>query len=477
MLFRRTDKFGYSRYYGGGGPLWILRIIVTLAVIFGLVIGGVAWSLQKYMVYTEEGGHLELPWSKKDEDKDKLPNPEDDIIIDIPDASQEGDGEESESPDQSQDVSDISQLPDASQEGEQSEAPDASQEGEQSEAPDHSQDTPAPAEPKPSLWQRFTAWLGGLFSSDKPDKPADNKGDTSQGGDTSAESSAGDASQSAAEPDAPPAPAPAPLKGGILVQHVSMGDFGSGHGAGVVKNHKGNGIMLFMKESGGRLNFNASSKLAHDFKTYSDSNVTNGLKKSLEKLKADGYYTVAYINVFQDGAMEKRKDYALLDEDGDSWYDGERNWADPANTDYQGYIVDIVKELAALGYDEIVMKNAAYPTNGDLNSINPSQYNTAAFTDTLSVFYGKLAEAVKDTDTLLSVHVTKDVVTKGEDKTTGQTLDAVKKLGGRVWVEAKADEADALAKTLTDAGFPENALGLLTNKITADVSWCQMNVD
>lgn len=472
MLFRRTDKYGYSRYYGGGGPLWILRIIVTLLVILALVVGGVTWSLQKYMVYTAQGGHLELPWSKGDESAEPdLPDPNEDLIVDVPDSSQEGDTSQPGDVSQSGDTSepgDVSQGGDASAPGDVSQTGDASTSGDESQPGDAS----TPAEGKPGLWQRFAAWFNGLFASKPAPVPDESQPvDGSQGGDVSQ----GDGSVS--ETDEPDAPVTAPLKGGLLIQHVSMGDFGSGHGKGVVNNHKGNGIMLFMKESGGKLNYNSKLDLARSMKTYSDTSTANKLEATLAGLKEEGLYALAYVNCFQDGKMENHEDLALHDEDGDAWYDGDRTWADPANEEYQDYIVGIVKDLAELGYDEVVLRNAAYPVKGSLDSIDEAQYDPAAFADTLNAFYAKLAEAVKDTDTLISVTVTQEVITSGSDAVTGQTLDGLRQLGGRLWVEADKDEAEDLSKALDQAGFPENALGVLTDRITADNSWCQMNVD
>jgi hypothetical protein len=65
MIFRRTDKYGYSRYYGDGGPALVIKIVLAVILVIALVVGGIIFAMQKYMVYTENGGHLEFPWDKK----------------------------------------------------------------------------------------------------------------------------------------------------------------------------------------------------------------------------------------------------------------------------------------------------------------------------------------------------------------------------------------------------------------------------
>lgn len=69
MLFRRTNRYGYSRYYGNGGTIWrIVKIILFLLVIAALIVGIALWGLQRYVVYDETGTHLVLPWMSQEED-------------------------------------------------------------------------------------------------------------------------------------------------------------------------------------------------------------------------------------------------------------------------------------------------------------------------------------------------------------------------------------------------------------------------
>lgn len=505
MLFRRTNRYGYSRYYGGGGPAWILRIIVTLAVIIGLVAGGVVWSMQKYMVYTEEGGHLELPWSKKEnvDEGDDLPDPEDDLIVDLPDSSEEEDGSQSQADESAPvdeslpEVDEVTEPEDVSPEEEGSgsgEVSEAEQSGEASVEPEEStQSEPEqfaepeqPVEQQPGLWERFTAWLKSLFAASEPaaqpEKPEQEEpssvGDADQSGEgTAAE---GDTSADAQNNDAPTVPVvrPDPLSGGLLVQHVSMGDFGSGFAKGDVQNVKGNGLMLFMKESGGRLNYPTELELAKELNVQSDANGVSGIKNTLASLKSEGLYTIAYVDCFQDAKAEEWNGDALLDRDGDPWYDSDdRCWADPASEKYQDYILGIIEELAEVGFDEIVLKNACYPVSGSTGTIREEQYQPEQFAETLNAFYGKLGAAVKDKDTLLSIVTSKKTIRDGKDAGIGHTLEGLRQLGGRLWVDVDGDQAEELNRKLEEANFPENSLGVLTGRLDSENSWCQMNID
>jgi hypothetical protein len=170
-------------------------------------------------------------------------------------------------------------------------------------------------------------------------------------------------------------------------------------------------------------------------------------------------------------------DQRLYDKGGYPWYDTDDiAWADPANEEMQDYIVGIVQELAALGYDEVVLKNASYPISGNLDILSEDCYNPDTFETTINSFYAKLAEAMKDSDTILSVVVPADVVTEGADG-SGQTLTNLKQLGGRLWVDSDEADASTLQEKLDNAGYPENALGLLTSSFDSDDDTCQMNLD
>lgn len=401
MIFRRTDKYGYSRYYGGGGPALVIKIIVAILAVILLILGIVIFAMQKYMVYTANGGHLEFPWDKK-------PSASDDVnggLIPGDPLDSNGDGSQSD----------------------------------------------------PS----------GMVTGNLETDPADTEpqGDASTG-DTS-------------EPETDIPEKKPPLSDGVLIQHVSIGDVTSGHAEGDLNNVKANGIMLYMKESGGKLNYVSELELANTFKVSTSTSTSNSVQETISQLNDDDYYTLAYVNCFQDQTAGTKKGYSLYDEGGASWYDGEkRAWADPANEEMQDYIVGIVKEMVEMGYDEIVLTNAAYPLTGDTSILSGDCYDPDTFQDTVNSFYAKLADAVKDSDTILSVIVSPAVIENGVGTLSGQTLENLLQLGGRLWVDAsEVDDPDALAEKLSQAGYPDNALGLLVDSFDSDSSYCQMNLN
>ena len=492
MIFRRTDKYGYSRYYGGGGPAFVIKVVVTIALMVALVIGAAAFVVQKYMVYTENGGHLELPWEKKATQQGDEDPGLDDLIVTGEDSSQsaEESGEASQSAEESTETgaeasADASQSTESSAEA----SADASQSAEASE----SGDTSAPAEePQSGWWERFVAWLKGIFApaqtTSQPQSDSSAAADASQSAE--AESSGGlwpfhsgkqeeeSSQQAAEESSAQPEPEKKePLSDGLLIQHVSMGDLKQNYAEGDIKNKSGNGLMLFMKESGGKLNFRSNTGLAGELAVNGDESTHSKVKEVVSDLNAKDYYTLAYVDGFQDQKapeLEKR----LYDGGGSAWYDGEdRAWADPASESYQSYLISLVKELEDMGFDEIVLNNACYPRTGNTSILSSECYNPDSFRETVGGFYEKLAKETKGSKSLISLITTETAIEEGYDAATGQSLEDMLQLGGRLWVETERSRAQSLSAKLSQAGYADNALGVLVSSLSADENCNQMNLD
>ena len=88
MRMRRRDRYGYHTYYGGGGPSPIVKVIVIVlaVVVLSLVLAIV--GLQRYMVYTDEGGKLVLPWAQQTSDSSEPDSSDGAASSAAPDVSQ-----------------------------------------------------------------------------------------------------------------------------------------------------------------------------------------------------------------------------------------------------------------------------------------------------------------------------------------------------------------------------------------------------
>ncbi len=396
MLFRRTNRYGYSRYYGNAGNiLRIVKIILFVVVVLALCAALAVWLLRPYVTYDTEGAHLNLPWASVAAEDDSSSGTEPEVLVEDGSGSSSAEAEVI-----------VNQEEDAS----------TSEEGSSSVAPEEDE-----------------------------------------------------------EPDTDEGRTPAALTQ-LLAQHVGKTNLKSGYSPSTLRAAGANAALIYLKESSGSLNFFTENTLATQLgvvtalDTDGDGNSYDAILTAAADLQEEGYYTVAYVDCFRDKALGTDTDYAILSSDGSRWKDrADAPWASPSNEDVQDYLVSLVTEIAEAGFDEVVLRNAAYPTLGDTDAIADDGDKT----EVITAFYEKLIDALADYDIVLSVYTDETTITTGENALSGQTLAELSRLGGRLWVNDVTD-ADALEAALTEAGFGENTLCLVVDDLDADstVSQC-----
>lgn len=83
--------------------------------------------------------------------------------------------------------------------------------------------------------------------------------------------------------------------------------------------------------------------------------------------KSDGPHTVAAVACLRDDALVwARPDLALRRASGSPWRDESGGgWLDPEKQEVQTYVIGLCRELADLGFDEIVLTHCRYPAGYD----------------------------------------------------------------------------------------------------------------
>ena len=120
----------------------------------------------------------------------------------------------------------------------------------------------------------------------------------------------------------------------------------------------------------------------------------------------DGVYRIARIACFKDHLISNADtNMAILTNSGYRWTDPEKvRWVSPTSEKVRDYLTALCVELASLGFDEILLDYAGYPTEGNLHYIKKGEaYNAAEFETVISGFYAQIAAALEGTDTALSV--------------------------------------------------------------------------
>lgn len=93
---------------------------------------------------------------------------------------------------------------------------------------------------------------------------------------------------------------------------------------------------------------------------------------NLKTILAGEKYVVARMSTLCDSYFVRAyRDAAFCRDNGGYWYDGDsRTWLDPTHPQTVAYITGLCQELTALGFDELMLDNYAFPTTGNLTAIN-----------------------------------------------------------------------------------------------------------
>ena len=231
------------------------------------------------------------------------------------------------------------------------------------------------------------------------------------------------------------APEPKPLRAAFLEpENLGM----------AVRAAKGkNGVMVPMKGPDGKLAWVSALPRA------ADSGVSFPLPARNEAIRAmngtAGLYTVAKISCFRDDAMASAyPSLALKRNSGSLWQDKDGHCRlDPSEPGVLSWCSGLCRELAELGFDEILLSDCAYPTGeGTEDLIRPD--DPAAVLDR---FCRQLQKKLTDCPVVLSI----EGVTKGGvlDPDSGQTSALLASFSGRVWTaDGSSDTLAAFAPSV-----------------------------
>ena len=201
------------------------------------------------------------------------------------------------------------------------------------------------------------------------------------------------------------------------------------HIINLVNNTELNTVVIDVKDDEGRVTYKSQVPLAIEIG--SSVNMVRDMSTVMNKLKDNKIHTIARIVVFKDPILTaKRPDLAIKTINGQIWRDRTKaGWLNPYNKDSWNYSIDLAKEAAQLGFDEIQFDYVRFPTDGKVKLIN----------------YGKISEGVQKTTAInnflaqskkelapLGVPVSADVfgiitTNKGDVEKIGQDLETVSK--------------------------------------------------
>ncbi|MCI8538637.1 MAG: hypothetical protein HFF18_08285 [Oscillospiraceae bacterium] len=301
------------------------------------------------------------------------------------------------------------------------------------------------------------------------------------------------ATPDSAETPPPPTETPEPItpaNGPVRAVEVTVDEVLAGTAAAKMEAAGGNALLLTMKDENGRLYYASHLEVSQELlavaekrKPREDYAADPAINAALQQLDSQGIYLVARVECFRDEIMPYYDMAAALKTNsGYRWTDPDKlHWVDPTSEIVRNYLQGVARELASLGFDELVLTGAAYPTEGNLHYIKVgSSYpknEENGLTMVLDQFLESMAVALSDLPVKLSVETEEGVLLNGANEKSGQTAAMLASHAWRVWVRAGEAGAADLSQGL--AGMTQPGQGVVLMSAMAplaapeDQSWAQ----
>lgn len=269
-----------------------------------------------------------------------------------------------------------------------------------------------------------------------------------------------------------PEPTPPPRLQAAALPREALAD---GTAKGRMEAANANAVWFDMKADDGTLGYVSSLDLAIRAKASASDPALN---EAIQALNAtEGLHAVARVSCFKDDLLSDA-DYTLniLTNSGYRWTDPQKlHWSSPANETVCTYLAGVCQELAALGFDEIVLDNAGYPVKGNLGYIKKGPlYNLDQLDGVVDAFYARVKESLAAYPGVTLSIVATEAALDGSDAKSGQTAANVAASAGRVWIAPPQKEGANYIDLLTQAGMTateEDIVSIVPQAISGDESW------
>ena len=214
-----------------------------------------------------------------------------------------------------------------------------------------------------------------------------------------------------------------------------------------------NAVAIRLKSADGDLLYPSALPAAIEAKAVAGSSIA---ESSLRELTESNRYTIARLAALHDSrfsfahmteaAIEQKayKNYIWYAPDSSFYLAPEKELA-------RQYLASIAGELAALGFDELLFDEFGYPAAGRLNNIK-TEARDMTKEEALALLADDLREALRDTDTRLSLMMDEKTVLDGANATTGQSLAVLAPRFDRIYVPTTEENIPALRAALEPYG-------------------------
>ena len=269
------------------------------------------------------------------------------------------------------------------------------------------------------------------------------------------------------EPENPVQPEQPEVKHGVQAMELSVDAILDGSAAQKLEAAGANGVIVEMKTQEGQLNWVSEQPLAVQAGVNSKR---AGVNEALRAWNEGQVYTIARVCCFRDNTLPYQNNSVALRASYGNWRDERKlRWLNPDNAQVQEYLVGLCRELAQLGFDEVLLECCTFPTQGKLGAIVKSgSFASGEYTQAVTGFLTQVRAAVEESNAVVGVHTERAALaeTAGLGGLNGAVLESC---AHRVWMKAD-EETPSLTELLTAAGIQkaESRLVSIVNEFPAE---------
>jgi len=192
----------------------------------------------------------------------------------------------------------------------------------------------------------------------------------------------------------------------------------------LVKRTELNTMVIDVKDYTGRISFDTNSDLINELG--SERIHIKDIRGLIDELHKEGVYAIARIAVFEDNYLPgERPDLALKTRNGNLWRDFKGlTWVDPSSQEIWDYNVEIAKEAARVGFDEINLDYIRFPSDGATALISyPFWDGKTPKKEIIKQFFEYFSQKVKPMGVFISADLFGLTLTSPNDLNIGQWLE------------------------------------------------------
>lgn len=207
-------------------------------------------------------------------------------------------------------------------------------------------------------------------------------------------------------------------------------------------------LVLQMKSPSGFLSWKSGVVMADAFEV----NGSEDLSEVFMNLKDKGVHLVAVVSCCVDSAMAERYEaLALRTSDGSPYEDSNGGWMDPYNSVVRDYLSGLCRELARMGFEEIILSYLQMPNTSAEFDFSAELSTTPTPTDAVTSLGRSLRTALSGENVKLSMFVSSDSILYDLSSRTGQDLGIMTKLCDRICVFTDSASIPTITENITNA--------------------------